>query len=74
MITNTNSITPQLDSTQLRAIADLLRDRQSVDSLVQQFEFESERELMVETARAMGLEWFDGDESSIDRACLRDFR
>ena len=73
MITNTNSITPQLDASQLRAIADLLRDRQPIDALVQQFEFDSERELMVETARAMGLEWFEGDESSTEATTLDGF-
>ncbi len=73
MITNTNSLQPSLDPGQLRTLADSLRDRIPLASLAQQWEFESERDLLIETARSLGLEWLEGDEVQIDPSALNGF-
>jgi type II secretion system protein E len=73
MITNTTSLTPSLDPLQLRNVADCLRDKASLQSLAQQWEFDGERDLLIETARALGLEWLDSDDVTIDPVAMEGF-
>ncbi|MEY4565614.1 MAG: Type secretion system protein [Planctomycetota bacterium] len=73
MITNTTSLTPSLDPLQLRNVADCLRDKASLQSLAQQWEFDGERDLLIETARALGLEWLDSDDVTVDPAAMEGF-
>lgn len=65
MITNSQSIPPSLDVNQLRTVADLMREKQSLQPLAVRWEFEGEKELLVETARSMGLEWLEGDDLTV---------
>jgi|694.fasta_scaffold00861_36 general secretion pathway protein E/type IV pilus assembly protein PilB len=73
MITNTTSLTPSLDPLQLRNVAECLRDKVSLQSLAQQWEFDGERDLLIETARALGLEWLDSDEVTVDPSAMEGF-
>lgn len=73
MITNTTSLTPSLDPLQLRNVAECLRDKVSLQSLAQQWEFDGERDLLIETARALGLEWLDSDDVTVDPSAMEGF-
>lgn len=73
MITNTTSLTPSLDPLQLRNVAECLRDKASLQSLAQQWEFDGERDLLIETARALGLEWLDSDDVTVDPSAMEGF-
>ena len=73
MITNTTSLTPSLDPYQLRNVADCLRDKASLQSLAQQWEFEGERDLLIETARALGLEYLESDDVQVDPTAMEGF-
>lgn len=73
MITNTTSLTPSLDSSQLRNVADCLREKASLQALAQQWEFDGERDLLIETARALGLEWLETDDVQVDVSAMDGF-
>jgi general secretion pathway protein E/type IV pilus assembly protein PilB len=73
MITNTTSLTPSLDPLQLRNVAECLRDKVSLQSLAQQWEFDGERDLLIETARALGLEWLDSDDVTVEPSAMEGF-
>ena len=73
MITNTTSVTPSLDPYQLRNVADCLRDKTSLQSLAQQWEFEGERDLLIETARSLGLEYLETDDVQVDPTAMEGF-
>jgi type II secretion system protein E len=73
MITNTTSLTPSLDSSQLRNVADCLREKSSLQALAQQWEFDGERDLLIETARALGLEWLETDDVQVDVSAMDGF-
>ncbi len=73
MITNTTSLTPSLDPQQLRNVADCLREKASLQALAQQWEFDGERDLLIETARALGLEWLESDDVQVDPQAMEGF-
>jgi len=73
MITNTTSLTPSLDPYQLRSVADCLRDKASLQALAQQWDYEGERELLIETARALGLEYLETDDVQVDPGAMEGF-
>jgi general secretion pathway protein E/type IV pilus assembly protein PilB len=73
MITNSQSIPPSLDVTQLRTVADLMREKQSLQPLAARWEFEGEKELLVETARSLGLEWLEGEDISVPPEAIDGF-
>jgi general secretion pathway protein E/type IV pilus assembly protein PilB len=73
MITNSQSIPPSLDVNQLRTVADLMREKQSLQPLAVRWEFEGEKELLVETARSMGLEWLEGDDLTVPPEAIDGF-
>ncbi|MFM8328312.1 MAG: GspE/PulE family protein [Pirellulaceae bacterium] len=73
MITNSQSIPPSLDVNQLRTVADLMREKQSLQPLAARWEFEGEKELLVETARSLGLEWLEGEDISVPPEAIDGF-
>ncbi|MFN5947279.1 MAG: GspE/PulE family protein, partial [Pirellulaceae bacterium] len=73
MITNSQSIPPSLDVNQLRTVADLMREKQSLQPLAVRWEFEGEKELLVETARSLGLEWLEGEDLTVPPEAIDGF-
>ncbi len=73
MITNTLALLPQLDSAQLRQVADMLRDGDSLEQLVDRWSFNNSQELLAVSARCLGLEWLDTDEGDIPVDALEGF-
>lgn len=62
MLTNAETLESRLDSAQLRQLADCLREGQSLDSLAEDWAFESPQHLLAVSARSMGLESLETDE------------
>ncbi|MFN9937865.1 MAG: type II/IV secretion system protein, partial [bacterium] len=50
-----------------------MRDKVSLQSLAQQWEFDGERDLLIETARALGLEWLDSDDVTVEPSAMEGF-
>jgi general secretion pathway protein E len=73
MITNTLALLPQLDSSQLRQVADMLKDGDSLEQLVDRWSFNNSQELLAVSARTLGLEWLDTDEGEIPSDALAGF-
>ncbi|MCC7336635.1 MAG: type II/IV secretion system protein [Pirellulaceae bacterium] len=73
MITNTLALLPQLDSSQLRQVADMLKDGDSLELLVDRWSFNNSQELLAVSARTLGLEWLDTDEGEIPSDALAGF-
>jgi general secretion pathway protein E len=57
----------------LRTVADLMREKQSLQPLAARWEFEGEKELLVETARSLGLEWLEGEDISVAAEAIDGF-
>jgi general secretion pathway protein E len=49
------------------------RDKTSLQSLAQQWEFEGERDLLIETARSLGLEYLETDDVQVDPSAMEGF-
>lgn len=62
MLTNAKTLEPRLDSAQLRLLADRLREGQALDSLAEDWDFDSPQHLLAVSARSMGLESLETDE------------
>lgn len=73
MITNTLALLPQLDSSQLRQVADMLKDGDSLERLVDRWSFNNSQELLAVSARTLGLEWLDTDEGDVPADALEGF-
>lgn len=73
MITSTLALMPQLDSSQLRQVADMLKDGDSLEQLVDRWSFNNSQELLAVSARTLGLEWLDTDEGEIPCDALAGF-
>ncbi|MEO8270159.1 MAG: hypothetical protein ABI557_10575, partial [Aureliella sp.] len=73
MITSTLALLPQLDSSQLRQVADMLKDGDSLEQLVDRWSFNNSQELLAVSARTLGLEWLDSDEGEIPCDALAGF-
>lgn len=73
MITNTLALLPQLDSSQLRQVADMLKDGDSLEQLVDRWSFNNSQELLAVSARTLGLEWLDTDEGELPCDALAGF-
>lgn len=73
MITNTLALLPQLDSSQLRLVADMLKDGDSLEHLVDRWSFSNSQELLAVSARSLGLEWLDTDEGELPADALAGF-
>ncbi|MCA9131810.1 MAG: type II/IV secretion system protein [Planctomycetales bacterium] len=73
MITNTIALQPRLDSAQLRQVADMLRDGESLESLVDRWSFNNGQELLAVSARTLGLEWLESDEGDLPPDALDGF-
>ncbi len=73
MITNLNTMQPLLDSSQLRQLADRLRGGEVIESLVDEWSFNSADELLSVGARSLGLEWLETDISDVPADALEGF-
>lgn len=73
MISNSLSMKSSLDAEQLRLIAEVLRARTSLAPLAQQWEFSSEFALLVEAARAFGIECLESEDLQVEPAALEGF-
>ena len=73
MITSTLALLPQLDSSQLRQVADMLKDGDSLEQLVDRWSFNNSQELLAVSARSLGLEWLDTDEGELPADALAGF-
>ena len=61
MIANTGAMAPQLDSAQLRRVAEHLDSGLGLDSLAKEFSLTGAKDLLAGSARALGLEWIASD-------------
>ncbi len=73
MIANTVALHPQLDSTQLRQLADTLRDGDPLETLVDRWSFNNRQELLAVSASSLGLEWLDTDEGDLPADAMEGF-
>jgi len=73
MITNLNTMQPLLDSSQLRQLADRLRVGEILESLVDEWSFNSADELLSVGARSLGLEWLESDANDVPADALEGF-
>ncbi|MCR9295964.1 MAG: GspE/PulE family protein [bacterium] len=73
MITNTNTLQTLLDSSQLRQLAECLRGGDLLESLVDEWSFNSSTELLAVGARTLGLEWLESDHVEVASDALEGF-
>jgi type II secretion system protein E len=73
MISNSNGMHPLLDSVQLRQLADCLSLGDSLETLAEQWSFNSPLELLATSARSMNLDWLESDSGDIAPETLDGF-
>jgi type II secretion system protein E len=73
MIINNKSLQPLLDSSQLRQLANRLRDGDSLDLLADEWSFNSPLELLSMGARSLGMDWLDTDDIEVSSDALDGF-
>jgi len=73
MISNSKGMHPLLDSVQLRQLADCLSLGDSLESLAEQWSFNSPLELLATSARSMNLDWLESDSGDVAPETLEGF-
>lgn len=73
MLTNPKQLESCLDSSQLRLLADRLRDGQDLSDLVENWALESTQHLLSVGAKSMGLESLESDDIQVADAALEGF-
>ncbi|MBX3422659.1 MAG: type II/IV secretion system protein [Pirellulaceae bacterium] len=73
MLTNAKLLETRLDSTQLRQVADCLREGEPIDTLADQWDFDNANHLLAVAARSMGLECLESEELDLDAQALDGF-
>lgn len=73
MIANTGTTVPNLDSGQLRSLAERLHNGDSLETLADQWSFNDARELLVCSAQSLGLEWVESEHVDLSATALDGF-
>ncbi len=73
MISNSKTLTPTLDASQLRQLADRLNVGESLEGLAEQWSFNSSQELLATSARSMRLDWLESDDCEVAEGTLEGF-
>jgi type II secretion system protein E len=73
MLTNPQQLEARLDSTQLRLLADRLREGLPLTDLVDEWALESPQHLLAISARSMGLECLESDDVEVSPETLEGF-
>lgn len=73
MLTNAQLLESRLDSAQLRLLADRLREGEPLDSLAEQWAYESSEHLLAVAARSLGMDCLESDEIDLAVDVLQGF-